>query len=102
MSVQVIEKYSAADPISFSVGPVNPASPWRILSIFVTGTGTVTISTGTTPYVFNVVDATYTDEVVLPSADLPFPITIGNAKAVCSVVAPANFGIRIVFEDGIG
>ena len=102
MSVLVIEQYSVADPISFPVGPINSASPWRILSVLVTGTGTVELNTGVTPYVFKVIDGTYTDERVLPSSDIPFPITMGNVKAVCNVTAPANFGIRIVFEDGIG
>ena len=102
MSVVVQEQFTAADPLTFSVGPKSSASPWRILSIFVCGEGTVEINTGADPHFFTVVKDTFKDELVLPSAAIPFPITMGNAKATCAITAPANCFVRIVYEDGIG
>ena len=104
MSVVVQDIYAGVDPVTQQVGPRTTfsASPWRILSILVSGEGTVEINTGISPYIFTVLKDTFTDEMAIPSATIPFPVTMGNVRATISITNPTDCGIRIVYEDGIG
>lgn len=101
MAVHVFEKYIDS-PEVFNIGPASPisASPWRILSVFISGTGTVALTMSNEK--FTILEGTFTDEMILPSATIPFPVTVGNSVVTCSVTAPTDFGIRIVWENGIG
>lgn len=102
MSVVVQDIYAGVDPVTQQVGPRSTfsASPWRILSIFGAGTGTVTLESGVAPNVFTVLEMAFTDERVLPTVDNPFPITVGNSVVQCTVTAGSS--VRIVYEDNIG
>ena len=104
MSVVVQEVYApGAVPVTQQVGPRPScsATAWRILTILGAKAGSITLTCGSGPFMYTIMDAVaFADECLLPSADFPFPITMGNTVVTCTITADS--AVRIVYEDNIG
>ena len=104
MSIHIKTYFVDDGAADLEVGPITvfTPTPWRVLAVYVSGTGTLSFELGDSAHVFKVISGTFTDQTALPSSDYPFPLTIGNAAMICRVTDATNLGIMMVYEDGIG
>ena len=102
MAVLTKAFFANTDPIECQPN-ILPGQTWRLLSVFVQGSGTFEIAmahTGSSITVFS--KAVTTGGIVIPSADIPEPLTFGFVVPTLTYTPSTPGAVILVYEVGIG